>query len=200
MIGNDIVDLKYARLESDWKRPRFLDKIFTEKEQQLVLNGKNPELMVWLLWSMKESVYKIVSRKEGKRSYAPRRFACTTQIHSPLDYWGYVKYQNIFFHTHAQFFNRYIHTIAYETNADRAKISSFSIPSSPPQQQSRYIRQQLLTSFAQQTNIPLENLKVKKDLIGIPYIYYQNQPEPATISISHHGNYGGFAILIDHDE
>ena len=41
MIGNDLVDLKVASVESNWKRPRFLDKVFTIEEQQLIMNSKN---------------------------------------------------------------------------------------------------------------------------------------------------------------
>jgi hypothetical protein len=32
VIGNDIVDLALARKESNWKRPGYLNKIFTTKE------------------------------------------------------------------------------------------------------------------------------------------------------------------------
>ena len=35
MIGNDIVDLKQAAKDSNWQRPRFLDKVFTKHEQDL---------------------------------------------------------------------------------------------------------------------------------------------------------------------
>jgi phosphopantetheinyl transferase (holo-ACP synthase) len=35
VIGNDIVDLALARKESNWKRPGYLNKIFTTKEQLL---------------------------------------------------------------------------------------------------------------------------------------------------------------------
>mgnify|MGYP003583470498 CR=1 FL=1 len=43
MIGNDIVDLVLAKKESNWKRNRFLDKIFTIKEQVLIVDAENPE-------------------------------------------------------------------------------------------------------------------------------------------------------------
>ena len=60
MIGNDIVDLALAKKESNWKRNRFLDKIFTQKEQLLIANAINPEIMIWNLWTRKEAAYKIV--------------------------------------------------------------------------------------------------------------------------------------------
>jgi phosphopantetheinyl transferase (holo-ACP synthase) len=60
VIGNDIVDLALARKESNWKRPGYLNKIFTTKEQLLISSAENPNTMVWNLWSRKEAAYKII--------------------------------------------------------------------------------------------------------------------------------------------
>jgi phosphopantetheinyl transferase (holo-ACP synthase) len=76
MIGNDIVDLELAHKESNWKRNGFLDKIFTQNEQLLILNAKNPEVMVWNLWSRKEAAYKIYNRKTQIREYIPLQLEC----------------------------------------------------------------------------------------------------------------------------
>ena len=37
MIGNDIVDLKLAKNQSNWQRKGFLEKQFTEEEQKTIL-------------------------------------------------------------------------------------------------------------------------------------------------------------------
>ncbi|MBG6111345.1 phosphopantetheinyl transferase (holo-ACP synthase) [Flavobacterium sp. CG_23.5] len=76
MIGNDIVDLALARKESNWQRKGFLDKIFTKKEQLLISNSKNPEIMVWNLWTRKEAAYKIYNRQTGIRGYFPIQLDC----------------------------------------------------------------------------------------------------------------------------
>lgn len=76
MIGNDIVDLKLAKIESNWRRRGFLDKIFTRHEQELILNDSNPEIMVWNLWTRKEAAYKIWNRKTKIRSFNPVQFEC----------------------------------------------------------------------------------------------------------------------------
>lgn len=76
MIGNDIVDLALAKKESNWKRPRFLDKIFTPYEQSLILNSENQDTMVWNLWSRKEAAYKIYNRETGIRTYNPIQLEC----------------------------------------------------------------------------------------------------------------------------
>ena len=36
MIGNDIIDLAETRLRSNWKRPGFLEKVFSVEEQKII--------------------------------------------------------------------------------------------------------------------------------------------------------------------
>lgn len=76
MIGNDIVDLAKAKKESNWQRKGFLDKLFTENEQELITTADHPELMVWNLWSRKEAAYKIYNRQTGERFFNPKCFVC----------------------------------------------------------------------------------------------------------------------------
>ena len=57
-IGNDIVDLELAKAQNNWKRKGFLEKLFTKKEQEKIINSNNPFLTIWLFWSMKEAAYK----------------------------------------------------------------------------------------------------------------------------------------------
>lgn len=74
MIGNDIIDLRTAAVESNWRRPNYLSKIFTPAEQALVYNAVDPDKVVWWLWSAKEAIYKIVNRQTLQRRYAPLSF------------------------------------------------------------------------------------------------------------------------------
>lgn len=77
MIGNDIIDLEQAVSESNWQRRGYLNKIFTADEQTIILTAPDPTVMVWLLWSCKEAVYKIVHRHTRIRTYAPLQFNCS---------------------------------------------------------------------------------------------------------------------------
>ena len=77
MIGNDIVDLQLAKTQSNWQRPKFLKKIFTEIEQEYIYQSANPELEVWKLWTMKESAYKIYNRETAVRGFFPWKLECS---------------------------------------------------------------------------------------------------------------------------
>jgi phosphopantetheinyl transferase (holo-ACP synthase) len=108
MIGNDIVDLALARKESNWKRNRFLDKIFTAKEQLLIADTENPEIMVWNLWSRKEAAYKIYNRETGIRGYFPLQLECSYENEIS----GSVSIKGNTYFTKTTISDAFIHTIA----------------------------------------------------------------------------------------
>ncbi len=87
MIGNDVVDLVLAEVQSNWRRKGYLQKVFTEAEQSWIATADEPDKVVWLLWSMKESAYKIFNRETGLRSFSPLSFRCE----KPKDDGGYYK-------------------------------------------------------------------------------------------------------------
>lgn len=114
MIGNDIVDLALARKESNWRRKGFLDKIFTEKEQLLILNSDNKTIMVWDLWSRKEATYKIYNRQTQIRGYFPLKLECfNVEIVGNLML-GQVHIKDQVFFTKTEINSEFIHTIAVE--------------------------------------------------------------------------------------
>ena len=118
MIGNDVIDLKLARKESNWQRKGFLDKLFTEKEQAMILNSGNPEIMVWNLWSRKESVYKIYNRESGFRGFIPLRMECTFDSGD----FGKVTLEGKDYFTQTKITPAYIHTIAVSTQENFANL------------------------------------------------------------------------------
>ena len=76
MIGNDVIDLSLAKTQSNWQRKGFLEKLFSNDEQQLILEASNSFEMVWRLWSMKEAAYKIYTQHHEIRFFAPKKFEC----------------------------------------------------------------------------------------------------------------------------
>lgn len=103
MIGNDVIDLALARRESDWRRKGWLEKLFTEWERARIGQAKNPELMVWTMWSQKESVYKIFNRLTGIRLFCPLRFECHE---------NYVRTESLRFSTYTEITGDLLHTVA----------------------------------------------------------------------------------------
>ena len=159
MIGNDIVDLALAQKESNWKRKGFLDKIFTQNEQLLILNAENPTTMVWNLWSRKEAAYKIYNRQTGIRGYFPLQLKCFDLEIIDGVVFGKVEIKDFVYFTKTVIKNQFINTIAVEKFQDFDKITT------------------------------LENRKNIRKNNGIPSYFEKDNSVPRPISISHHGRF-----------
>lgn len=118
MIGNDLVDLDLAKSESNWERKGYFNKIFTDYEQKLILNSTNKSVLIWVLWSRKEAVYKIILQQNGTRGYYPLKI-------KNIDFEkGLVEYNNKIFFTNTKITNSKIHTIALlNPNFDNVRIN-----------------------------------------------------------------------------
>ena len=124
MIGNDIIDLALARKESNWQRNGFLNKIFTLKEQLLILKSNNPELTVWNLWSRKEAAYKIYNRQTQIRAYIPLQLECfDTELKDGFIY-GEVICNHYIYYTKTSITSDYIETVAVFNPTDFDKIKT----------------------------------------------------------------------------
>jgi len=152
MIGNDIIDLKLAARQSNWKRKGFLDKIFTTVEQNTINSNTKPELMVWLLWSMKEAAYKIYNRETGHRGYFPHLLSCTLTSYSDNSYKGFVNYKDKSYYTSTEISDDMLHTVAVENVVNLNNINS------------------------------IERASVTKDKSGIPYLITEKGLIPISIS------------------
>jgi phosphopantetheinyl transferase (holo-ACP synthase) len=167
VIGNDIVDLALARKQSNWKRKGFLEKIFTAKEQLLIANAENPEIMVWNLWSRKEAAYKIYNRQTGIRAYIPTQLECFYENANS----GSVHCQGNTYYTQTEISKDKIKTIAVTIKSDFKEII-----------------------VLKPTTIVLKPTTIVHKKNGIPYLNDGNNLVKP-LSISHHGRFEAWVSL-----
>ena len=122
MIGNDIIDLALARKESNWQRKGYLNKIFTPKEQLLILNSQYPEITVWNLWSRKEAAYKIYNRQTQIRAFIPLQLECFDIKTKDGFLYGKVICYDIIYYTKTEITLEFIETNAVLNLVDFDKI------------------------------------------------------------------------------
>ncbi|MCX6216873.1 4'-phosphopantetheinyl transferase superfamily protein [Spirosoma sp.] len=191
MIGNDIVDLAQAKRDSNWRRRGYLDKIFTPHEQQLIEAAIDPDQMVWLLWSMKESAYKRAVRRTYNRAFAPSKIVChlTTSTVGAAE--GFVFYHGTH-QTKSVSTPRHISTVAFSANA-MPSYTQVIVPFETTDFHTYQIRKQIRQHCARLFDTPEREILISKDSIGAPLLTVGNSV-PASLSISHHGLYGAFAI------
>lgn len=186
MIGNDVVDLDKARLESNWRHPRFLDKIFTSDEKGFIEDSTDPFQCIWRLWSMKESAYKAYVQQHKKTFFNPKRLQCTL-INKVT---GVVFVEGNKFTTVSEVSQSSIYTTAFSMkNSNYSEY--FEVQENS---QSKECHLKLIQVFAKKYQLNLNDLYLQKDSLGIPYIFYKNKCTKNSISITHHGRFGGISF------
>lgn len=189
MIGNDIVDIKYSNQVSNWKRPGYLEKLFSHEERLLIEQSKCNESMVWRLWSMKESAYKAAYRSSSRRAFNPGKFSCTVINETS----GSVRFNEKLFLTHSEANSNSIHSIAWKEGSDLSRMRPF-LNDFERQVSSADLYQYLLKKVASIVNIDVANLVLKKTDTGVPEIYQKDKKVTIECSLSHHGRFGGILI------
>jgi hypothetical protein len=165
MIGNDVVDIIQSRHESNWQRKGFLEKLFTVSEQSIIAQSAEPEMMVWLLWSMKEAAYKIYNRQTKIREYIPKKLVCTISSKNNNYIFGQVICGENSYHTKTTIaIDNFLHTIAVTRFDDLNHI------------------------------LEIEKKSIIKNENGIPYLQTQ-QNIVQDVSISHHGRFEKVVII-----
>ena len=191
MIGNDIIDLKIANHDA-WRRKRYLDKIFHPAEQELIETSECPSISLWKLWSMKESAYKSHFRKRPLRRFNPAKLRCFMTGQQT----GIVRIEGCSYRTDSLVTSDFIHTTAVDSAKIKKQIQAGIVCS----KDASLVRQQVIETLKRRISeygkLPVENLIFEKDGNCIPSLRDSGSSIGAKpCSISHHGDYGAFAIL-----
>lgn len=195
MVGNDIVDLAAAEKESNWRRSGFLEKVFTAKEQAYISNFHNQHLMVWLLWSMKESAYKIFVQENFIRLLAPLKFQCSVSTDAEGNFSGEVLLNKKSYSTFSKVSSNTISTTAFSHKPFPKNFITQDLVFSKSEYLSR--KNEILSNFFSEISdsfkISAEDLSIKKDDFNIPYLLFKGGYVKSSISFSHHGRFGAYA-------
>ena len=181
LIGNDIVHLTTAAEESNWKRTGYLEKIFTEDEQQIILHASHPLRSVWSIWAMKEAVYKAHYRKTKKWEYAPSKIRCQNLEKKHSSITSTATYHGEQYVIKTILSGDLIHAIAAKQIDTLQSVQRFEKKNFPKN----------YTEYLIQNKFLSENETIIKNHSGVPYIVNQSSNQAYSISISHHGDYLG---------
>lgn len=194
MIGNDIVDLMLAKAENNWNRGGYLDKIFTLKEQRYIYDSKQPAMMVWLMWSMKESAYKLHVQLYKKRFFAPKKFSCTLLNLNEKESCGRVVFDDFQCFTESELSGQFVHSISRLENNKDYLSRTFKLKNSKYETQHIGVYNRAIAQFTKFSLKPSDLISLKKDDHGIPIFYFNKDKADVSVSMTHHGNYGAFVI------
>ncbi len=189
MVGNDIVDLNAALSNSRWEEQRFLDKLFTTHEQEFIFKSNSRFYSIWYLWSMKESVYKIVSRMQKLQQFNPKKYHCIMDSQTGNS----VQFEKQYFQTDTLSFDGFIYTSAFLIG-DGFFTKWICLSSDDRNIQHLEMKSACIKAFGKFKGIPENSIEIINNYKGIPQIYVDNILQNNCLSITHHGHYGGFSI------
>ena len=220
-IGNDIVDPNESGVKH--KETRFVQRVFTETERELIAQAKQPELILWCLWAGKESAFKIISKLSEPPVFAHRKFQHSTFNYSTEDNSIKASGQVIYGD----------HLIDVDYQADPSLIHACGRLSGPNQQAYRHyhdhcdstdikdsekwyfseaerdsirfqeaaaVRQMCKQAIAQETGLALNSLQIirpkRRHPSYPPYLLIENKQCDIDISLAHHGKWIAWAFTI----
>jgi phosphopantetheinyl transferase (holo-ACP synthase) len=177
MIGNDIVDINKARSEGSWKRARFIKKIFAESERPRITSFGSPFLNIWRMWSMKESVYKVIVQTGEERFLNPQKLICNLVD----DNNGYVEYDGVSYATQTVRTSNYIYSS--HTKDKYSNVINEILHIKDPSEHSKMTKLALFQRVANMLEYPVKKL------------YHKQEPLSLQFSLTHHGNYGAYSLI-----
>lgn len=68
------MDLTDPRSKGRSLDTRFINRVFTLREQEQIVNNDYPDVLMWGLWAGKETAYKILCKLYGQVTSAPRKY------------------------------------------------------------------------------------------------------------------------------
>ncbi|HLX67033.1 MAG TPA: 4'-phosphopantetheinyl transferase superfamily protein [Puia sp.] len=219
--GNDIVAL--AETDSDrTSRHRFYSRILSPGELSLFPDygmpypdhpGPPPRLsfpdFVWLMWSIKESVYKYVSRADRRLDFAPLKIPVTWLRFRDDFYEGMISYRQCALYSRSFFIpGETIMTVVNE-KADFGEVRwgmrivgdscrSTGDPLYPDYSaQSAYVREFALQSLSKEMSGAA--LRIIKTPDGPPEVWDSERCLEIPISLAHHGPYVAWSYRLPGD-
>ena len=165
---------------------------FTQKEQEYIHNASASAQMVWRLWSMKESAYKIYTRQYGGRFFAPQKLNCDLFGETA----GHVIINGISYQTITSTAKDYIYSIAGQDAFGKNDFYNccFDLPQEDCASQQKFIHEKLITHYAEMKDGDKNDFEIIKCTNNIPFLYCKKEKMKIPVSITHHGNYAAFTI------
>lgn len=191
MIGNDIIDINYTRLTTDWTRRGFLEKVFTNSEQELIASAKCVFTTVWQLWSIKESAYKVHFRDAENRRLNPSRIHCT--LIDP--YLATAKIDNTIYFSTTNITDQYIYTFASLSDQVAPSQTILDLDTAEDNSQSQLCKDSIIQYLARQYDWKVSDITIRYNRVGAPIIYHQQKRQSIQLSMTHHGAYGAWVVL-----
>ncbi len=211
--GNDIVDLRSLEAAGKGRDRRFVSRVLTTAEEELLAASGYSDCVLWLLWAAKEAAYKLVSRTQAGLPFIPKRFQATFPDCGSVSLSrsifagpnGCVETPCGVVTVKAELTNDYVQVISAASGAIlnqvmAGKINPFDQTDEiPVAHESELTCRFALAALAKALGTKTRSLEIRRLATprgpGPPVVYHENKPAAVNLSLSHHGRYVSYAYI-----
>ena len=200
--GNDIVALNES-VVAKAAQPRFYSKIMAAGEMAFFHEQAADKLSlgeyVWLLWSVKESVYKFLKRMQPGFLFSPQKIM-VHQLQPPAglyeESWRCtVLHGETTIHTQTFFHASFLHTVAAaDENFTGITWGTGFIKETGYDSQSAGVRSLLAEKINEL--LPGKTIVLQKDANGIPLLFDEENNVCVPVSFSHDGHFLAYSFYL----
>ena len=175
---------------------RFLKKILTDAEIEVVQNAAYPDKTLWSFWACKEAAYKVIQKSFPAIAFIPRQWQTVLQTHQS----GYSEGEVVISGQGGVYFRLFpeddhIHCIGSDSlNAlDNIIWRVEALPEEEDVNPSLFLRQCLAKDIARHFSLAVHQIKIQRvkqnGELQPPHVYAGRQKTNLDISLSHDGRF-----------
>lgn len=196
--GNDIVALALTDKDRT-SRYRFYSRILSRSElplyDPLACGGLSFHSFVWLLWSIKESVYKYVSRSNSRLIFSPLKIPVSRLSYRDNFYEGMIYYEQVVLYSRSFVTSETIMTVVSdEREFSHTRWGIHSIDDAGYASQSSGVRALALNSISK--IFPGAAIRVVKAPDGPPVLRADDLLPDIPLSLAHHDHYVAYSYCL----
>jgi phosphopantetheinyl transferase (holo-ACP synthase) len=205
--GNDIVALDATDPQRTGSA-RFFSRILAAGEQSLFSQQAYPDLpfdhYVWLLWSVKESVYKYEQRIRPGLAFAPLKIEVRQLLPPRKDVPALRKdefYKAVILSDDKTLYSRSIirngmiaSVVSEDENFEHSRWGFSPIAHSAYKHQSASVRALAIRELC--ASLSRSNLRIEKNRFGIPVIHDEEEVLDIPLSLAHHDRYIAYSYVL----
>lgn len=138
---------------------------------------------------MKESAYKIHFRERKLSNFNPKSFHCNLISETS----GIVSSDNYIVHTTSKITSNFIYTTA-QLQDTLYFTQHLSLEGNSLVEKSEALKEKAIQAFTEFKLVPETSISIEKNDFGVPLFFMNGKLKNNFLSLTHHGEYGGFAI------
>lgn len=195
MVGNDIVDLRDPESQAERLHPRFDTRVFTAREREVIAADGGSSRERWKLWAAKEAAYKLLRKRTPSTVFSPFRF----EVASEASNRAVVAHGESRVRIDYQANTAAVHAVAVATERTSAEIlsgwrrlSASELAAGDPEVPSRAVRAFACERVALRLGLAVSELEISREG-RVPFLCVAGKRAKADLSLSHHGDWVGFA-------